>query len=87
MIIPRAGLIVWLHDLKHAKNLDRYGHVHYISKRMHYAVLYTYAERVDETIRSLLRLPYVKHVERSHRSELKTEYSRDFTDKSSLFST
>lgn len=85
MFTERTGLIVWVNDLKPAKNLDRYGTLHYISKKMHYAVLYTHAERAEETIRNLQRLPYVKKVERSYRSEIKTEYNSNIPDRTRFY--
>lgn len=87
MITERAGLIVWLNDLKPAKNLERFGSLHYISKKMQYAVLYTHAEKLEETIRNLGRLPYVKKVERSYRNEIKTEYDSNITDRTKFYTT
>jgi uncharacterized protein YlbG (UPF0298 family) len=87
MITERSGIIVWLNDVKPAKNLDRYGTIHYISKKMHYVAMYVHADRLEETIRNVQKLPYVKKVERSYRTEIKTEYSSNIPDKSHLFTT
>lgn len=76
MITERTGLIIWVNDIKPAKNLERFGSIHYISKKMSYVVLYIFSDRLDETIKGLQRLPYVKKVERSFRNEIKTEYNR-----------
>lgn len=86
MIAERSGLIVWLHDAKPARNLDKYGTLHYISRKMNYAVVYVNADRAEETIRSIQRLPYVKKVERSYRSEIPTEYNSNEPDKSRFYS-
>lgn len=80
MITERTGLIVWLNDTKPAKNLERFGSIHYISKKMSYVVLYTYTDKLDDTLRGLQRLPYVKKVERSYRNEIKTEYTSNIPD-------
>lgn len=32
-MIDRQGIIVYLHHLKQAKSLRKFGHVHYISKK------------------------------------------------------
>jgi len=85
MFRERAGLIVWLTDLKAAKNLERFGTVHYLSKRMHYAVLYIHAERLDETMKQLQRQSFVKKVDRSYRSEIKTEYTSNIPDKTKFY--
>ncbi|MGO4276895.1 DUF2129 domain-containing protein, partial [Paenibacillus sp. TAF58] len=47
MMIERSGLIIWVNDIKAARNLERFGSLHYISKKMNYAVLYIHASKVD----------------------------------------
>ena len=86
MFRERTGLIVWVTDLKPARNLERFGAVHYMSKKMLYVVLYVFSERLEETIRQLQRLPYVKKVERSYRNEIKTEYKSQAVDKTRFYS-
>ncbi|TXK85705.1 YlbG family protein [Paenibacillus sp. N3.4] len=85
MMIERSGLIIWVNDTKAARNLERFGSLHYISKKMNYAVLYIHASKLDETIRNIQKLPYVKKVERSYRNEIKTEYSSDVPDKTRFY--
>lgn len=85
MFNERTGLIVWVSDAKQARGLEKYGTVHYISKRMKYAVLYINAERYEDTSKNLSRLPYVKRVERSLRNEIKTEYSKTTEDKTHFY--
>jgi uncharacterized protein YlbG (UPF0298 family) len=87
MFVERCGIIIWVNDLKAAKNLERYGTVHFISKKMQYVVMYVHANVLVETVHNLERLPYVKKVERSYRTEIKTEYSSNgnSVDKSKLF--
>jgi uncharacterized protein YlbG (UPF0298 family) len=85
MFVERSGLIIWVNDLKATKNLERYGTVHYTSKKMQYVVMYVHANVLDETVRNLEKLPYVKKVERSYRTEIKTEYSSNTVDKTKLF--
>lgn len=80
MITERTGLIVWVNDIKPAKNLERFGNIHYISKKMSYVVLYTFTEKLEDTMRGLQRLPYVKKIERSHRHEIQTEYASSTPD-------
>lgn len=86
MFTERCGLIIWVNDLKATKNLERYGTVHYTSKKMQYVVMYVHADVLDETVRNLQKLPYVKNVERSYRTEIKTEYSSNVADKAKLYS-
>lgn len=76
MIGNRAGLIIWLHQLKQARLLRKYGHVHYVSKRMKYAVLYCDAEKIDSITAALQGLRAVKRVDKSHLQDLKTTYEK-----------
>ena len=86
MIAERAGLIIWLNDIRPAKKLEKFGSLHYVSRKMNYAVLYLNANRIEETIRAIQRLPYVKKVERSLRSEIRTEYNSNIPDKTRFYS-
>jgi uncharacterized protein YlbG (UPF0298 family) len=73
-MIERSGIIVWLHDHKAVRNLERYGTVYYISKRLHYAVMYVNTNQLQELTKTIQNLSYVKKVERSYRDEIPTEY-------------
>jgi Uncharacterized protein conserved in bacteria len=87
MLLPeRTGYIIWVSDLKAARTLERYGTVHYMSRKMHYVVMYMNAERAEEAVKNISRLPFVRKVERSYRNELKTEYSKDAVDKTRFYS-
>lgn len=85
MMHPRTGAIVWLSDVKSSRGLEKYGSLHYVSRKMRYAVLYMDADRFDDISRTLTRLPYVKRVERSLRHEIRTEYSKDAADKTRFY--
>ena len=86
MITERTGLIVWLQDPRSARQLEKYGTLHYVSRKMNYAVVYVNADRAEETIRNLERLSFVKKVERSYRSEIPTEYNSNMPDKTRFYS-
>lgn len=85
MLPDRTGFIVWVSDLKAARGLDRFGTVHYMSRKLHYVVLYMNAERAEDALKQLNRLSYVRKVERSYRNEIKTEYSKDNEDKTRFY--
>lgn len=85
MFPERTGLIVWVNDLKSARNLDRYGTIHYMSKKMQYVAMYVNADRVEETIKNLQKYPFIKKIERSYRNEIKTEYSSNIPDKTRFY--
>lgn len=86
MLPERTGYIIWVSDLKAARSLEKYGTVHYMSRRMHYVVMYFNADRSEEAIRLIERLSYVRKIERSYRNEIKTEYSKDTEDKTRMYS-
>ena len=86
MFAERTGYIVWFSDWKAARGLEKYGTLHYISRRMNYAVMYMNAEAAEETVRNLQRLPFVCKVERSYRGEIKTEYEKNVPDKTRFYS-
>lgn len=81
----RIGYIIWVNDIKAARNLEKYGCVHYISRRMHYVVMYLYTEKAEETLKNIRRLSYVRKVERSYRNEIKTEYTKAVPDQTQFY--
>lgn len=81
----RAGLIIWTHHLKSTKAFERYGNVHYMSRKMQYVVLYVDAAEADEISAQLRKMPNVRKVERSLRGEIPTEFSNTLSDKSQPF--
>lgn len=81
MFIDRQAVIVWLHNTKPAKSLRKYGNVHYVSKRMKYAVVYCNQNEIAEVTEKLNSLSFVKKVEPSFKPFLKTEYENSKPDK------
>jgi len=85
MFAERVGYIAWFSDWKAARGLDKYGSLHYISRKMQYAVLYMNADTAEETVRNMQRLPYVRRIERSYRTEIKTEYEKKTTEQTRYY--
>ncbi|MFS8629870.1 MAG: YlbG family protein [Bacillales bacterium] len=81
MLRKRQGIIVWLHSLKHAKILRRFGNVHYVSKRMKYAVLYCNMDEVEKIMAKLRSYSFVKKVEPSFKPFLRIEFENSKPDK------
>ena len=69
-IVERQGLIVWLYTLKHLKSIRKYGHVHYISKKLKYVVLYVDADQAAQTAEQLERYHFVRQVDPSYRADI-----------------
>ena len=70
----RVGLIVWLRNLREARNLERHGHVIYVSRRMKYAVMYVNQSELKAKMNQLGKLPFVRKVEPSYMHEVSVEY-------------
>lgn len=85
MIGQRQGIIVWLNTLKMAKHLKKYGNIHYVSKKLKYAVLYCDLSEIDEIMGKLKRLSFVKKVEPSYRPFLRTEFDTKKPEQSNGF--
>jgi uncharacterized protein YlbG (UPF0298 family) len=76
MIGQRQGVIVWLYSLKMAKNLKKYGNIHYVSRRLKYAVLYCDLTDTERVMEKLNGLSFVKKVEPSYRPFLRTDFEK-----------
>lgn len=66
----RVGLAVWVEHLRSIRHLKRYGMVHYVSEKLKYAVLYVDEHEVDQVIKAISSLHFVRRVERSHYHEI-----------------
>lgn len=80
-MIDRQGIVVFLNNMRTAKSLRKYGHVHYISRKMKYVVLYCNQEEVESVVRKIEQLPTVRKVQPSQRPFLKTTYENAKPDK------
>jgi len=76
MFPKRVGLIVWVNDIRTAKNLERLGSLHYVSKRLKYVLLYINETDFRKTKSYLEKLSFVKKVELSYRKEITTDFSQ-----------
>ncbi|GAW99408.1 YlbG family protein [Secundilactobacillus mixtipabuli] len=69
-IQPRTSLVVYVSSLRQVRQLKRYGHLEYVSKRMRYAIIYVNEDAAKETIGRLKQLRFVKRIIESPRNEL-----------------
>lgn len=86
MFKERLGLILWVSDMKAVKTLERFGTIHYASKKMHYVVMYVNADGLEDTTKSLQKLSFIKKIERSYRTEIKTDYNSNVPDQAQIYS-
>ncbi|MHA8138583.1 YlbG family protein [Lactobacillaceae bacterium Scapto_B20] len=76
-IRDRTSLIVYVYSIKQARSLKKYGVIDYVSKRMHYVIMYVDAEVTADVEAMLNRLKFVKSVERSPLAELSTSFANN----------
>lgn len=81
MIGQRQGIIVWLYSLKQAKMLRRFGNVHFVSKKLKYAVIYCNLEEAEGLMAKISSYSFVKKVEPSYKPFLKMEFENAAPDK------
>ncbi|WP_430482136.1 YlbG family protein [Rossellomorea marisflavi] len=81
MLTERQGLVVYLHSLKHAKSLRRFGNVHYVSRKMKYVVLYCNQEDLQSIMEKISGYSYVKRVDPSHKPSIKSVFENSRPDK------
>lgn len=81
MFGARQGVIVYLHTLKQAKMLRKFGNIHYVSKKLKYVVIYTDMEDVETLSEKLRSYSFVKKVELSYKPFVKMEYENSKPDK------
>lgn len=74
-ITTRRGIIVWVYSLRQLKSLKRFGLVHYISKKSKYVCLYVNEEKVEEVIKKIEKLHFVRHVEPSYRPDIEMNFA------------
>lgn len=85
MTVKRLGLAVWVKNTKTARNLRRFGSIHYISRRLKYVSMYVDADNFDETMRRIQKLHFVKKVEPSYRHLIPTNYDNSRPDEAKEF--
>ena len=71
----RQGIIVWLYTPKYLNQLSQYGTLHYVSKKMKYALLYVEKKKLDKVKSQLIKLHFVRSIEDCHYQDLTADYS------------
>jgi len=70
----RTGLIIWLKSKRNVKRLMNFGVLHYVSKKMDYAIVYVDTKNLNQTLERLNKENYVKSVEVSQLRDLPANY-------------
>lgn len=77
MRTKRQGIIVWFEHRRNIKQIRRYGHLIYASRKLRYAVLYVDQVKVEKIEQKLKTYSFVKKIERSYRPFLKTHFDQE----------
>ncbi|AIF43864.1 YlbG family protein [Virgibacillus sp. SK37] len=85
MSVDRQSLIVWFQHLKNIKQIKKYGHLIYVSKRMKYAVIYVNQDEIERIEQKLLKLAFVSKIDRSYKPFIETNYENAKPDKAKQY--
>lgn len=66
----RVGLTVWLYTPKYVNKLKRYGLLHYVSRKMNYAIIYVDETDRERTEKNLKKQHFVRDVEYCYNCEI-----------------
>lgn len=81
MRVKRQGMIVWFQNRRNIKQIKRFGHLIYTSKKLKYALIYVDQEKVDNIEAKLKKLPYIIKTSRSEIPFIRTNYEKVALDK------
>ncbi|WP_085992493.1 YlbG family protein [Oceanobacillus senegalensis] len=85
MRTERQGLVVWFHQMKNLKQIKRFGHLIYASKKLKYAIIYVNQVDIDHIKTRLLKLPFVSKVEKSYKPYIRTDFENAKPDKAKQY--
>lgn len=74
LVQHRIGLVIWLYTPKYVNKLKNFGLLHYVSRKLNYAVLYVDEQEVEKTMNQLQSLHFVREIERSYQTEMPYTY-------------
>lgn len=72
----RQGLIIWFKHRKNIRQIRRYGHLIYASKRLKYAMIYVDQEEIEEIEAKLKRHKFVRKTDKSYLPFMKTQFNQ-----------
>lgn len=85
MRIKRQGIIVWFQHLKNIKQIKKYGHLIYASKKLKYAVIYVDRSEIEFVEKKLLKLSFVTKIDRSFKPFVQTNFENAKPDKAKQY--
>lgn len=85
MKIERQGMIVWFQHMKNIKQIKKYGHLIYASKKLKYAVIYVDQAEVEVIEKKLLKFSFVSKIDRSYKPFVQTTFENAKPDKAKQY--
>lgn len=80
-LVERISIVVYLKNMKHERQLRKFGNIYFTHRKEQYVMLYTNEDKIDDTVQHLMKLKYVKDVKVSPFKYVKRDYSNSNTDK------
>lgn len=80
-LVERISIVVYLKNMKHERQLRKFGNIYFVHRKEQYVMLYTNEDKIDDTVQHLMKLKYVKDVKVSPFKYVKRDYSNSNTDK------
>ncbi|MBG9209722.1 DUF2129 domain-containing protein [Mammaliicoccus sciuri] len=80
-LVERISIVVYLKNMKHERQLRKFGNIYFAHRKEQYVMLYTNEDKIDNTVQHLMKLKYVKDVKVSPFKYVKRDYSNSNTDK------
>ncbi len=75
-IVDRQEIVVHLYSTRNTRPLQHYGNVHYVSRRMKYAIVYINKQISDRIIDEIEKIDFVKSVSLSPRKEIDMNFEQ-----------
>lgn len=79
-IEKRRAIYVYLRSMRQVKQIRKYGQVEFVSKKMHYVLLYMDADLIEETKNKLIKLGFVVRIKDAIRANLNTNLNENNED-------
>ncbi len=80
MVPYRIGLIIWVNDIKPIKNLERFGNLIYISKKLKYAILYIDKNEYENKVMQIKKFNFVNKIDLSLNIEVSNFFANNATE-------
>lgn len=85
MRISRQGLVIWFKHRKNIRQIKKYGHLIYVSRKLNFAIIYVNRDEIDHIIEKLANLSFIKKMERSYKPFVTTNFENAKLDEAKLY--